>query len=137
MSERDPTAPNLATLRGLDPRKMAREKIAERLSGKGVKMSLPSVPTRVCNICGKGFDFVKTSGDVQLQHDKPCLDCQKNLDDGYTAFISDNRFVFAKSDRLADMAGQVVIVETHVMDAMEGKYRIEKKFVKPSEDADK
>lgn len=132
--ERDPNGPDIRNLRAMRPfvRSAARNLAANTIGGKGAKMSLPSRPLRICNVCGAGFDFTKSGGDIQLKHDAPCEKCKALLEDGFTAFISDNRYCFGKSGRLEDMAGQIVRVDAEVMNALEGKFKIEKKFLPPN-----
>lgn len=134
--ERDPNAPNLEHLRAMRPfvRGVARGTVQNTIGGKGVKVSLPQRPTRICNICGAGYDFIRSSNDVQLKHDQSCAKCKDTLKEGYTAFISDNRFCFGKSHRLADMAGSIVRVNAEIMNSLEGKFKIEKRFQHPNGD---
>ena len=131
--DRDPNAPDIRNLRALRPfvRRTARAVAQSQIGGKGAKVSLPRRPSKMCNVCGKGFDLVTSATEIQLKHDAPCPECDEKLQDGYTAFICDNRFAFGKSEKIADMAGKVIKVEPHVMDHMESRFTIEKKFQKP------
>lgn len=115
-------------------RRVARGTAQNTIGGKGVKVSLPQRPTRICNICGTGYDFIRTGDDIQLKHDQSCEKCKETLAEGYTAFVADNRFCFAKSVRLEDMAGKIVKIDVQVMDTMEGKFKIERKFKHPNGD---
>jgi hypothetical protein len=133
VSDRDPNAPDIRNLRALRPfvRSAARGVAESKIGGKGLKVSLPMRPTRLCNICGCGFDFARTSADIEMKHDTSCKECLASLDDGYTAFVADNRFCFGKSQRLADLAGKIVHVSPETMNSLEGKFKIEQKFKNP------
>lgn len=125
---RDPNAPNIESLRALRPfvRKAARGIAENKIGGKGQKMPLPPRPMNLCNICGAGFNFERTSNDIQLKHDQSCPECTEKLKDGFAAVISDNRFAFIKADHLADMAGHITRIDAQAMNAIEAKFTVSK-----------
>jgi len=116
-----PSNETLKHLAGMLP-SYAKAVAEKKLGGKGRKEA-PRVPRSVCPICGTGFDF----GPAVHNLPKPdkCKSCEKDLAAGYTAFICDDRFIIAKSARLADMAGKIIQLSPPVFERLAKEYELE------------
>jgi len=96
---------------------MARE-VVER-PGKIVPAGRPKpLPSRVCSICGRGFDYKQVSG--SLPEVGVCAKCQNRLNDGEIACRSHDHYAFVQvrkeaEDDLADMKGKIIDVELKTM----------------------
>lgn len=101
----------------------------KKIGGKGRKEP-PRVPRKLCPICGHGFDHGPMT--APLPEAIPCEVCQGDLDDGYTAFVSGDRYIIAKSEHLADMAGKIIQLSPPVFEQLAKEYEAEWK-VKPDE----
>lgn len=123
----DPTGPNPETLKalaGMMP-SFAQGVVEGKLKGKGVKVGPPpQYPTKICVICATTFDFI-TGGGERVLLKGHCPRCQKFLDEGNTAFVHGDEFMFAKSESLKDMAGKVVRVKPETFAALKKQYEQE------------
>jgi hypothetical protein len=77
----------------------------KKIGGKGRKEP-PRVPRNVCPVCGTGSDYGPMT--KPLPDAVTCKDCQRDLDQGFTAFICGDRYCIAKHPMLPDMAGKIV-----------------------------
>jgi hypothetical protein len=108
--------------------------VKKQTFGKGHKSPLaklkenPPKPTKLCEVCSLLFAF-KTGFDGQIQS-AVCADCQKQLDAGLIALVSDDRYAFGSSSTLPDMAGKIVQIKKETMDEIEKQ----KKSMKKSHD---
>jgi len=91
---------------------------------RGQKSSKLAKPTKICEVCGKGYEFkLITSG---LPDMGGCEPCRKLLSEGWVAFVADNRYSFVKSD-LSDIAhwrGHVVHISPEHMDTLEIRFKL-------------
>lgn len=116
-----PSNETLKHLAGMLP-SYAKAVAEKKLGGKGRKEEA-RVPRKVCQVCGVGMDYGPQK--TALPEVSLCEYCKKELKDGYTAFVSGDRYVIAKSARLADMAGKVVKISPHVLEKLSKEFELE------------
>lgn len=130
INESDPTGPDLGALRqlhGMLP-SVAKGLVEKQAIGKGIKakpMIQPLKPTKICEACSLLFAFQRDyEGEIQSA---VCSKCEKLLEQGFTCFVSADRYAFGKSSTLADMAGRIVQITEPTMTAMEKRFEVKKK----------
>jgi hypothetical protein len=107
--------PSKSTLRGLAGMLPS---VVEGIQKKTFKSArrkwIERVPTKKCGVCGKGWAKVNIRSDAP-EADRPkltithCCRCNGMLKKGYTAFVGDGYFCFARSKtRVTDLNGQVI-----------------------------
>lgn len=95
--------------------------IAEKkFGGKGTPVQAKR-PRKCCKICVKFFDHVVSKEQLPLEPGI-CLECDTMLKEGYIAFTSGDRFCFAKSEALNDMAGTIVQISESVFQQLAAKH---------------
>lgn len=125
-----PDLGNLRQLNGMMPSFTA-GMVEKQTIGKGHKSPLaklkenPPKPTLVCEVCSLLFAF-KTGFDGEIKS-SVCRECQKQLDEGLIALVSDDRYAFGSSTSLPDMAGKIVHIKTETMDKLQATYNTKKK----------
>lgn len=97
-----------------------REEVEKKRVRAGQTPVADMVPKKVCEVCGKGFDWGPIKG--PLPELAVCEKCEKQLGEGYTALKADNRYAFIKSKSLEDMAGKIMEVSPEVMDQVQKHY---------------
>jgi len=116
-----PSDETLKHLHGMLP-SYAKAVAEKRIGGKGRKEA-PLVPRKVCPICGTGMDHGPMT--KALPEAVNCPTCQNHLNAGYTAFICGDRYIIAKSARLADMAGKMITLGLPVFERLAKEYEAE------------
>jgi hypothetical protein len=111
-----PSLANLHKLAGMLP-KMGKLLDQENRQQKSILIGSVTKPRKICKICLALFDRAATTPDA-VPEPGVCKKHQKMLDEGYTAFVSGDRFAIGRSKRLADMAGQIVQVDGPTMDCL-------------------
>ena len=80
---------------------------------------------KVCRVCGRLFDF-RIIEKTDLPEIGICPEkCQKELDNGYIAFISANQYAFGESKSLSDLSGTVVECSPRVMQALQDMFALD------------
>ncbi len=95
---------------------------SKKIGGKGRK-EMPRVPRQICPVCGTGADYGPMT--KPLPDPVNCVACQKDLDAGFIAFTCGDRYVIAKSTRLADMGGKIINLSPPVFDKLVKEYHDE------------
>ena len=95
---------------------------------RGERSAKMAKPSKVCDTCGRGFDFKMVTG---LPEAGRCERCVKDLKDGWTAFVSDNRFAIvkinpAKTPEAEHFVGQRVVVPPEVLDMIQQRHLVKK-----------
>lgn len=124
--DKGPSESTLKHLAGMLP-SFAKGVVERKVTGKGRKVGVPNVvvrPTKACTICLTTFDFKETPEDSSLISEH-CVRCASLLREGYIAFTSGKGFAFAKSERMKDLAGQIVKLSAEVFDKLEAHYKDE------------
>lgn len=100
------------------------------IGGKGQKVAA-KYPHKVCLVCHAAFDFregepIDKEKLIEKEHlQDPCADCKTKLDEGYIAFVHGDRFAFAKSQMLKDMAGTVQHLSANVFETLATQFKLE------------
>lgn len=100
-----------------------REEVERKRLRSGKTPVQDMVPKKICEVCGKGFEWTQIKG--PLPELAVCEKCEGQLKEGYTALKADNRYAFIKSASLADKAGQIMQVSPEVMDQVQKHYNTE------------
>lgn len=138
MSDQKPSGPSPEFFRHLKDQLPAMKRDLEKK--RALRGQIPvadMVPKKVCEVCGRGFDWGPIKGPIPEL--SLCDGCDKALKDGYAALVSDNRYAFIKSPSLSDMAGQIVKISPDVMEAVQKHYVaewIKKEDEQPNESND-
>lgn len=97
--------------------------------GKEFRRGKPSQihkPTKWCPICADVYEKKLVSAqDNTNPETKNCPKCQAQLDAGMAAFVCGDRYAFGMSPKLTDMAGSIVQVSPHVMEALEKEFNVQ------------
>jgi Zn-finger nucleic acid-binding protein len=123
MSE-EPAGPDRNTLKnlaGMLPSFM-RGLAHKKSVGKGKSVRVPRA-TKMCPICADGYEKKNLPPDDRSNPEiKNCPACQAQLDAGSAAFVCGDYYAFGMSPQLADMAGQIIQVSPHVMEALKKEF---------------
>lgn len=81
---------------------------------------MATLPRKCCKICIKQFDMAYVPSDTRVEP-ATCDECQKQLDAGMIACVSDTRFAFIspKNEDMNDLKGAIVQVRKETMDLIE------------------
>ena len=95
------------------------------IGGKGRKISIPQETraTKVCKVCMCGFDKKAVSSEHPITPGI-CESCQTTLDEGYVALVSAEKYAFVRSERLKDLAGQVINISGPGMEKIQKEYEV-------------
>lgn len=111
--------PSVAGLKNLfrDMREYVRthkQKVAPKSYG------MATLPRKCCKICIKQFDMAYVPSDTRVEP-ATCDECQKQLDAGMIACVSDTRFAFIKpkNEKMDDLRGTIVQVSGKTMDEIQ------------------
>jgi hypothetical protein len=106
-------------------RGIANKAIGGRARVKAPAKEPPLQPTKVCEVCSVLFDMKRGfEGDIESG---VCVECQRELDKGLTAFVATDRWAFGTSPLLEDMVGKIVHVSNRTMDELEKRFESQKK----------
>lgn len=127
LNESQPSGPDMGNLRtafGMLP-SLAKGIVEKKTVGKGTKVKpliAPLKPTKVCECCSLLFQFQRDyEGEIQSA---VCAKCQKSLDQGFTCFVSADRYAFGKSTFLHDMEGKLVQITEKTMDQLKKRFEV-------------
>jgi hypothetical protein len=120
-------APTRSTLKGLAGMLPSFTKgfIERRVTGKGRPIEKPATqyPAQFCAICG--VVHVTTTDEKAIPVPENCQKCRDKLAAGFTAFTDGKEVIWAKSERLKDMAGTVQILQPLTFGRLKEHYRQE------------
>lgn len=131
----DPNGPSKDTLRNLKGMmgSFIKGMHEQRLEGKGRLVARGTLkPRKVCPVCGALFDKITTTAEISLTPEN-CKDCAAMLKDGYTAIVCGKKSAFIKSEKLADKAGQIMMIGEEVFAQCQERFNLK---VKERDDAD-
>jgi hypothetical protein len=119
-----PDVGQLRALHGMLP-SFAKGIVEKKTLGKGNKVHAvkPKVPRKICKVCALAFDHVEGTEPLPLTPSK-CEKCDAMLKQGYIAFISGDRYIFAKSKAMADQAGEILKISEPVFEKLAKQFEV-------------